>query len=108
MSAQHTPGPWSLAGGPLIIEVLKTFGGEEWMVYPPLGETGPIAVAAGESNAHLIAAAPDLLEALEAFSKGLEGNLEGVGGGTCVSPSFTVQHFKNARAALAKAKGETK
>jgi len=35
----------------------------EWGVYPPLGEVGPVALVAGEANARLIAAAPELLEA---------------------------------------------
>src|ERR1043166_286561 len=34
---------------------------DEWGIYPPLGEAGPVALVAGESNAKLIASAPDLL-----------------------------------------------
>ncbi len=37
----------------------------EWGVYPPLGECGPVALVAGEENARLITAAPELLKALE-------------------------------------------
>lgn len=39
---------------------------EEWGVYPPLGETGPVALVTGEANARLIAAAPALYEVLVA------------------------------------------
>lgn len=38
---------------------------DEWGIYPPMGEAGPVALVAGEANAKLIAAAPDLLEALK-------------------------------------------
>jgi hypothetical protein len=37
---------------------------DEWGIYPPLGEGGPVALVAGESNARLIAASPDLLRLL--------------------------------------------
>ena len=56
-----------------------------------------------EADAIACAAVPDLLEALEPFAAYFSGDLANVGGGTCVSPSFTVQQFKDARAALLKA-----
>lgn len=37
---------------------------DEWGIYPPLGEAGPVALVAGEKNAEFIAAAPDLLRLL--------------------------------------------
>jgi len=108
MSTQHTPGPLTWRMGAHIPEVKGPLG--IGVCYCPVAiiaenkESYQIRMDEATANARLFAAAPELLEALETFSKGLEGSLEGVGGGTCVSPSFTVQHFKNARAAIAKAK----
>jgi hypothetical protein len=47
----------------------------------------------------------ELLEALDALSNCYCGSLEGVGGGTRIAPSMTVQLFKNARTAIANVKG---
>lgn len=47
-----------------------------------------------------------LVEALRPFAEAVDGNLEGVGGGTSVAISTTVQRLKDAQAALALAKGE--
>jgi hypothetical protein len=58
MTTQHTPGPW---------KTLKTFGGVTIILDP---EDKSVAYLRGykhpyKSNARLIAAAPDLLEALK-------------------------------------------
>ncbi len=79
MKHKHTKGPWKVGG--------KTGFINQLAIEPSIGT----AYGAGEelqANARLIAAAPDLLEALEAL---LEGN-----------PSVVAK----ARAAVAKAKGE--
>ncbi len=78
-----TPGPWEHAGP---VQKSPTLGhprawtfvrhnfpnapyegdlDDEFGIYPPLGESGPVALVAGEANARLISAAPDLLEACE-------------------------------------------
>lgn len=80
---QATPGPWEACGphakGEGIghpkawIYVKHNFPNEpyegqldeEWGVYPPLGESGPVALVAGEGNARLIAQAPTLNARLE-------------------------------------------
>lgn len=92
MSAQHTPGPW----------VLKQFGGPQ--ISGPNGYAvatmwGALSVRelAGQdaANARLIAAAPDLLEALEmmvAVSRS--------------APGFSAMVRKDAELAIAKARGE--
>jgi len=50
----------------------------------------------------------ELVAALEALSNCYCGSLEGVGGGTRIAPSMTVQLFKDARAAIANVKGAYK
>lgn len=56
----HTPGPW----------VAYDFGANWWVAAPDADDSGPMLRVGGlhkerEANARLIAAAPDLLEALE-------------------------------------------
>lgn len=90
--SKHTPGPW-VAG--------KKLGGLEIVfltgVEPPceegLGPCGTWIDCNTEGNANLIAAAPELLEALEAFSNDIVPNVHD-------DPLWV-----NARAAIAKAKG---
>ena len=88
MSA-HTPGPWVLNG----VMALDT---RLWIVSIP-GEQARIEVAdystESESNAHLIAAAPDLLEALEALVK------------VDAEDGADDEYLRVARAAIAKARG---
>lgn len=71
MSAQHTPGPWSVerhphSGHPLV-------AGEGEYVVADCGN-GEIETASEEANARLIAAAPELLEALISLRDFLRGN----------------------------------
>ncbi len=93
MSAQHTPGPWFVAHLP--------DGQGSWVACDPDGcgihaDGSYMAVCVspiGEANARLIAAAPDLLAALEGLFRLLDA-------GSLYEP----QAFA-ARAAIAKAKG---
>lgn len=64
MTAQHTPGPW---------KTLKTFGG---VIHVQSADDKSIAILRGykhphKANARLIAAAPDLLQALMKFPQSL-------------------------------------
>jgi hypothetical protein len=68
------------------------FSGGDWEISPPLGESGPVAVVSGEANAKLIAAAPELLEAL----KDAEAEI------ACAARSNTYV-LEKVRAAIAKA-----
>ena len=99
MSA-HTPGPWRVIGGGLHIasdnapgHVIVCRTGRLGMV----GDEPKQTLARWEADAHLIAAAPDLLEALEEFLKAYDSD-ELFGD----DPS----EVEKARAAIAKAKGE--
>lgn len=78
--AKHTPGPWRVSGKQSIR------AGEQRYVAKATWDNG-------EANAHLIAAAPDLLEALQGLAA-LYDTDEG-----CRS----MQQYIRARAAIAKA-----
>ena len=91
MSAQHTPGPWGVG------RIFNNYGEPE-IVIERVVEKGVLAIAValpglqGQiANARLIAASPDLLEALQGFIDGAEA----MGWRT-----------NKARAAIAKATGE--
>ena len=68
MSAKHTPGPWSFGYG-VTTEYGEVFGvgvttKPDWTVVCAVSRPGDVN-AIDEANARLIAAAPDLLEALQ-------------------------------------------
>ena len=85
----HTLGPWTVGGDTQFMNQVE--------IWPAIGcayGAGPEVIA----NAHLIAAAPDLLEALEDFLSSSRA--------LCLDHSLG-KEMQNASAALAKAKGET-
>ena len=74
MSAQHTPGPWSFGYG-VTTEYGEVFGvgvttKPDWTVVCAVSRPGDVN-AIDEANARLIAAAPDLLEALKACDEAM-------------------------------------
>lgn len=97
---KHTPGPWTAVSDPLHFNSLTTIiagnvSGGIPQVRIDVG--GKSDIAELEANARLIAAAPNLLEALEALVRGMfDGPDE----------SDAVMLVTNARAAIAKARGE--
>jgi hypothetical protein len=105
MSAQHTPGPWTLThvgGSNFAVQTFEVRGmfGDKPNVYPIFNRNSSSidggVIHTSPENACLIAAAPDLLEALEAFVARL-GNVSGTGNsGLC-------ETVRNAKAAIAKA-----
>ncbi len=104
--AKHTPGPWVI--GTSEGRVLSRWDGiGYWEIANATvtdfrGDSGEVYFAGGaqEANARLIAAAPDLLEALEAMVADW-GKLASV-----VKPLGEESSLRKARAAIAKAKGE--
>jgi len=86
----YTPGPWTFANGPHRIEVHTT---------PALAYAFSIS---DEANARLIAAAPELLEALERISTAYDETLRH----PIAAP--LLQAIYGARAAIAKARGGEK
>lgn len=86
-----TPGPWQVS--------CVSDGTRRRSVWTDKGPPAHIAdVTNGEANARLISAAPDLYEALERFVTFHSGH---------VLPHELHKPMDDARAALAKARGET-
>ena len=110
MNAKHTPvwtpGPWRVSGGRYIKQDYTEIGLSDdagmMIASIPGGETsGPFFVenrAECDANARLIAAAPELLEALEDCVAVMDRELAGL---KAIQPELS-----SARAAIAKATGE--
>lgn len=104
--SKHTPGPWSVphsadeesgcSCGYVFSESQRGFGAVATVPFGGEDENYPLAKA----NAKLIAAAPDLLEALQPFLDFADRELDLHGD---VIPESIIEA---ARAAIAKAKGE--
>ena len=86
MTTQHTPGPW---------EILYNDPQEEYWVTRPHYDAGPAKIVYHIEDARLIAAAPDLLEALKEMLDNHEDACTGYGEGAA----------EKARAAITKATG---
>lgn len=117
MTQKHTPGPWAVvdvrAKGALVYfridagESRVGFAGT-YLVDRVGNKTKAVADEEAEANAHLIAAAPDLLEALDAAQLALAAVAdaaaqEGFGQLADLIDGCMV----NARTAIARARGET-
>ena len=111
MSAKHTPGPWAVRDDGMdyacpIIDSPSVGRGYYASIAtatqrdPHPREGGGIPIATARANARLIAAAPDLLAALE---KAVERY--GKPGGPWNVPSDPGTWIADSRAAIAKAKG---
>lgn len=62
-AAQATPGPWeAMPSGGKVME-------DEWGVFPPYGERGPVALVSGEPDARFMSAAREDVLALIAEIK---------------------------------------
>ena len=93
METKHTPGPW------MFDATLKgdgSFGGS-YIVSNNAKRTWPLAEVYREDNARLIAAAPDLLEALKALVADLKPYM---------GQGRMDDKIRNAIAAIAKSTGE--
>ena len=96
-NTQHTPGPWFLTPEGYGVYKGDSYGDRGDMVctLPGYGSDASTRIA----NARLIAAAPELLSALEDFCRECDGYLDGNDG----SPWGTLL---KGRAAIAKATGQ--
>ena len=93
MSTKFTPGPWKIGTPPPNGE--QTIGTAQGLMVA-VATTG--AGVQTKANAILIAAAPDLLEALQDCERVMSEELKGL---LVIQPEL-----KNARAAIAKATGD--
>lgn len=90
-----TPGPWGLAvaidiwikAGPVHVATIPRAGDGDWSPH----------------NAHLIASAPDLYQALKDLIEECESAFDGIDG---TGPSTFYQQIERAEKALRKARGE--
>lgn len=99
---KHTPGPW---------EVVRSWRGELEPFdakndHHLLSSESPLPLEEREANAHLIAAAPELLEALEALMAAYESYARDQEyEGNRWQPEYD-ENYQQAKKAVAKAKGE--
>ena len=111
MSTQHTPGPWHWDGNPCNYDKEQE---APWLVdannsFPPI--LGGTITCQSDANARLIAAAPELLKALNECRLAIQG-------GTTFEPydsrgagfqqEFGIAFVEYLNATIAKATGETK
>src|ERR1700749_2267266 len=103
MNAKHTPGPWIIdcAGDMDGYSTVRVADGSE----NGRIETQPIATIYADADAHLIAAAPELLAALAELTGRVEGLLASDPDTAEVWRKVGYEH-RRAQAALAKARGE--
>lgn len=98
---KHTPGPWR-ANQPRYILGLKTQG--QWYIHAKDCTVACSLDGDREANARLIAAAPELLAALQAYEPFLPKSTASEGGAAAYSAQ--VKAADVVRAAIAKATGE--
>ena len=65
MSEKFTNGPWTAKYDPQLRALIQIYNTEDGVMVAVLPDRGTIAMSEIEANANLIAAAPDLYEALE-------------------------------------------
>ena len=102
---KHTPGPWSVGvPGPNGCPTIGTnYGLMTAMIAHSRNEPDQIEVC--NANANLIAAAPDLLEALEIVKN---ATIDIDSSGSWGSIHVTVEDWNIIKSAIARAKGESK
>jgi hypothetical protein len=112
ITIKHTPGPWSINDWPQAnTDIAIGAAGTPLIARVPLRD---VSVNEQQANAALIAAAPELLEALKwmvANDDTNEGDepVESLGGHSWNEyNSYWLDGLNKARAAIAKATGETK
>ena len=100
MNTQHTPGPWAVGSEGGHIETANAWRMSIAICYNKDSKADGVSKEAFEANARLIAAAPDLLEALQLC----EGNIASLLWST--HPKVYSMWLDVVRAAIDKAIGE--
>jgi len=102
MTTKHTPGPWTITRKhtpPIFDRGCIAIGPDIAAIQVPELDT------ASEANSRLIAAAPDLLAALDRLANAVDAHCRAITTAALIElDDATI----NARAAIAKAKGESK
>jgi len=104
--SKHTPGPWWLGRDPSHFGSLTsiTGGSDSTGGIRSVAEVGGPDIDEAEANASLIAAAPEMLDALKAMTK-LYVDFVNSGDCGCWDPE-RIDEVKLARAVIAKAEGK--
>ena len=89
----HTPGPWKVLDGAVLSEELNAYG--NWIVVSCQRERTP----QDEANLRLIASAPAMLEALQAYELAVDKGIE-------ASPELWANAARLSHAAINLARGE--
>ena len=95
----HTKGPW----------IAQEMGSEGWAVFTPKNDGKPgrmVASNLAEEYARLIAAAPELLEALLSLTQWVGRGIADGAYSDCVAPDAAVRALDKAEDLIRKAKGE--
>lgn len=100
---KYTPGPWVV--DPAVRQGFTVYAPKEGFIVGTQDEEGRYGAIESEANARLIAAAPDLLEALCDMLEVHGVRWEHVRGDSSI-PASWVELSDKARAAIAKAAGE--
>ncbi len=95
--SKHTPGPWTLEKGHAVGSVIAEAG--DYSITAPDGVHDWFSADVEMANARLIAAAPELLEALRSLADRWEILCE------VIKPLINDEAYVAARAAIAKATG---
>lgn len=105
MKFKHTPGPWAIRTSPItdtenwVYAINSPKNGGDVICDPPNMES---SLYYWPANAKLIAAAPDLLEALNELMTPVD-TIAAVPEGTTFTVTFTVAQINKARIAIKKA-----
>lgn len=106
MNAKHTPGPWTRN------RAINTVDMGRYSVICPFGADSKKHVSEIEANMRIIAAAPDLLQALENLTDAVQSGTS-YADDTAAGKALSILSgrsgttwLSDARAAIAKAKGE--
>lgn len=115
MTTKHTPGPWYVGSGTYegrnIYSTASVTDGEGFTYQPVVATAEDDEVACWDANARLIAAAPDLLEALQWYeAKAVQMGRAAIHQDSklmlALMKEIAVEYGAKARAAIARATGE--